>query len=141
MTCEHKYKQHTWGRSYRLSPLNTFHEIHVAVMNKPCQYSSVHTHWNKTNRVICNEGSVQIDLFNWGLTPEDIMRGEVCDSDFDTITLFPEKYHDITAGLYHRISTVEPHSIITEVYFPVGYLPPDPEDIERIIPACGYRSY
>lgn len=134
MTCKPQYQTHKWGKSVRLTPNDFEEEVHIGLMMIPFIYSSVHHHEYKANKIICNTGSVQIDSFPWELSPEDIMRRRVEDSDFTTEVLCPGEWTVIENGMKHRICSLSSDTIITEIYVAdVGL--PFTEDIVKTIPA------
>jgi hypothetical protein len=137
-------KRHSWGCSLRLTPNGCPQEVVLGCFNNPRVYSSVHSHHWKHNRIICNSGKIQVDVFNWGIAEHDLMKGIIQASDFGTVILLPGDDIEIPYDTLHRVCSIERLSMMTEIYTGAGHMIPIDEDIERFIPAgqewC-YREY
>lgn len=135
MTCKPNYTSHAWGRSIHLTPDCYDEEVVIAWMEKPFIYSSVHHHEWKKNKIICNSGCVKVDIFKWGISPEDLMKGSVETSDYDSVLLMPGDHVEIEAMLDHRISSLSDKvTLITEIYLSdYDYMPPHSDDIVRMV--------
>lgn len=132
-------RHHEWGVSMVLTPNNCPQEVVIGCVHTPYVFSSVHYHKYKKNRIICNTGKLVVDFFPFDVSEDDLERGEIYHSTYDTVVLNPGEDIECEEGIIHRICGLEKLTFITEIYtladFPSLEDYPRESDIIRVIPA------